>query len=433
MNDAAFFALWILQVMQAGIYGLMFALVLKPRWKFTRWAMILILMAFSVLPVYFKITTSVRDGRNILSIVLINGGFFLYAVFGFADRFPKKAIVFLMVESVSILSELLLYFFIDTSQYLDDGLRMLPSGWIISLAACCILIILAAVFLFLYFRFWEKIEFHVSHLLLFLIFPVSQILCYFLINREYQLEKGNLLYRNPVLLLLVPAGIIGNAALLYIMAEQTRQEGAKRSLQEMMHLRSLEKMHYEALESHLHEMEKMRHDLNSQILAVTKLIEEKDYGNAAIVLNEFKGAMDHATGEGKKYCGNAVVNAVMAEKEQECERNGITLTADLKMGELEHISLLHQYSLFSNLLDNAIHAASVFDGERYVRIRALLQGAYLTVRVMNSSDDPAGKRSGRKGYGIEIIRDIVGTYQGHYSGKWKDGAYEAIVSIVVDP
>jgi len=84
-------------------------------------------------------------------------------------------------------------------------------------------------------------------------------------------------------------------------------------------------------------------------------------------------------------------------------------------------------------MDNAIHAASSFPGERYIRISASIQGAYLIIKVSNSSQNPSKKEAMRKGFGIEIITDIVNTYQGYYSGKWKDDEYKAIVSIMLKP
>ena len=87
------------------------------------------------------------------------------------------------------------------------------------------------------------------------------------------------------------------------------------------------------------------------------------------------------------------------------------------------------YQVWLNLMDNAIHAASVFSGERYISVYASVQGVYLTVRVTNSSDNPAKKSPGRKGCGIEIIKDIVEEYQGHYSGKWENNEYKTIVSV----
>lgn len=58
-----------------------------------------------------------------------------------------------------------------------------------------------------------------------------------------------------------------------------------------------------------------------------------------------------------------------------------------------------------------------------------MKGAYLTVRVTNSSDNPEKKKSERKGYGIEILKDIVKKYQGYYYCECDNGEYMVVISM----
>lgn len=324
---------------------------------------------------------------------------------------------------------MIMFFFINTSGYTSPDATMLPSGWVVSFVGCCLLAIFAGCFIFLYFRFIDKLKFQASDFVLFLFLPTGQSLCCFLLVRIYQSEQLQIFYQKPAWIFGALIEVLGTIAILYFISERARQEEINRKYRERIYLWDIERTHYAALEERSHELEKIRHDLNNQINAIMQLISEKDYGKAETAADELKEKVQRAAGGEKEYCANSVVNAVMTEKAKECRKYGITLKTDLRIGEMQHISLLHQCSLFSNLMDNAIHAASVFSGERYISVYASVQGVYLTVRVTNSSDNPAKKSPGRKGCGIEIIKDIVEEYQGHYSGKWENNEYKTIVSV----
>lgn len=370
-GNIEFFLLWFLQIMQAGVYGVICVTILTPRWEFPRGVMLLIPMVMSAAPVYLKITTPVRDWKNVLSLVLINAVILLYMLVWYKDRLSKRIIIYLTVISISLLSELMLYFFVDSAKYLSSDITMLSSGWLLSLIGFCIFLVFTGILLLLYTLFAEKIQFPVSNFVIFLFFPVSQIMCYFLINREYQLEKDKLLYHNPLILVMIPVGIVGSLSILYIMVRQAKQDEIRRKYLEMVHLWDNEKVRFEALEGRAHEYDKIKHDLMNQINMITLLIGEKNYSEAETVAGELRKRLDVSAGDGKKYCINPVINALMVEKAEECRKNSIILTTDISVGELRHISLLHQCSLFSNLLDNAIHAATMFEGRRYIRLEHL--------------------------------------------------------------
>ncbi len=67
-----FYALLLFQIIQVGIYGVLFSMILQPRRKCPRWGMIIILTVVSVFPTYIKVTSSVLSWKGILAVATIN-------------------------------------------------------------------------------------------------------------------------------------------------------------------------------------------------------------------------------------------------------------------------------------------------------------------------------------------------------------------------
>lgn len=426
-----FYLLWLSQILQIGIYGITFATILTPRWKAPRWLLDLILMAAVVLPNYLKVTTSIHSPLYFLSLILANALMILYVLFCFEDSLLKKALISVTVWPLGFICDVIILFFHDFAKYLGADAVMLPSAWQISFEGCLILTIVSGCFLFIYFRFVKNIPFHISKLSFLLILPIGQVICYYLTD----LKGSRSFYQNQLMIFVMLFSVIGNTIIFYyVIINQMQHNQTMYRYTELLKLWDIEKQNYDIFERRSHELDKIRHDFNNQINTAARMAAvEKDYSGAGLVFNSLRDSVSQAAGDKDRYCFNPLINAVIADKAKECSSNKILLETNLEIGEIKQISLLHQCSLFSNLMDNAIHAASSFPGERYIRISASIQGAYLIIKVSNSSQNPSKKEAMRKGFGIEIITDIVNTYQGYYSGKWKDDEYKAIVSIMLKP
>jgi len=105
-----FYALLLFQIIQVGIYGVLFSMILQPRRKCPRWGMIIILTVVSVFPTYIKVTSSVLSWKGILAVATINVILFVYTIFCFEDKLAKKLIIFTTVVSLSFLLEMIMFF-----------------------------------------------------------------------------------------------------------------------------------------------------------------------------------------------------------------------------------------------------------------------------------------------------------------------------------
>ncbi len=71
------------------------------------------------------------------------------------------------------------------------------------------------------------------------------------------------------------------------------------------------------------------------------------------------------------FCENRVVNAVMANKQAVCDREGIRLDAELRVPEKTALLEGELCSVFVNLMDNAIKAVKDLGAaDRHISIKA---------------------------------------------------------------
>ena len=231
--------------------------------------------------------------------------------------------------------------------------------------------------------------------------------------------------------------IIGISAFLsdfifvLLIIEEKRNSKMNERLKELEYIQSLEAGHYYAIEEKEDELSKIRHDFKNQINTAYHLL-ALDKEQAEQLLKEMTNKLNES--EVHVYSTNSMINAIMQEKAKQCEEKQIKLESAIKIGEIEGIKMVHMCSVFSNLLDNAIHATEVYiGGEKYIKVNAKRQGDYFIVSVKNASDKPELHKTKRKGYGREILKEIAAKYEGESDYYWKENEYCATVTLLGKP
>ena len=133
--------------------------------------------------------------------------------------------------------------------------------------------------------------------------------------------------------------------------------------------------------------------------------------------------------------GNDVMDIVLCEKKVLCEKNGIRLSWDVDGKDFGFLSASETYSLFGNIIDNAIEAVKKLE-EQEKKIILLYCGkedGHLSIEEMNYySGDlimvdglPATSKpdAARHGYGTKSIRYIAGQHKGTVDVGLKDGMF----------
>ena len=254
---------------------------------------------------------------------------------------------------------------------------------------------------------------------LFLIMPVGLIL----MLHSFSYDEWSAYWLMGLLL-----GLAANALLLTYTILQEKKTAALEELKETRHRIELEKSHYEAVAQRMEEFDEIRRDFNEKLAAVARLVRSGEDFNARESISALAEKIDRT--KENPYCAVPVINAVLTEKEKDCEAAGIVLSVDLNLPDPPAIESMHLCSIFSNILDNAIAACRNIQGrDKLVILSSLIDGDYLIIKAQNPSGEPKKAAQGR-GYGTRILAELAARYDGDYISEYKDGFYTVLISLI---
>lgn len=182
--------------------------------------------------------------------------------------------------------------------------------------------------------------------------------------------------------------------------------------------------HYDQLVSTIDDVGKLRHDVNNQLQTIYALLNSGETQIARTETDALQARWNAIHME--RYCANRLLDALVSEKEKTCNAKMITLDIDLDVPEGISLEGLDLCSLFSNILDNAIHAASaVKNGTRKISLDAFWDSGRLSITASNTYDPNLPKESPTigHGYGLQIIKSIAEKYHGGIDVITKDNLF----------
>lgn len=181
--------------------------------------------------------------------------------------------------------------------------------------------------------------------------------------------------------------------------------------------------YYNSINEKMQEIRKIRHDFNNQLqTAYNMIISEKERGEqvALQLLKQLRQQIEEATPI--YYCSNLIVNVILAEKVREAKEQGIFIDVSVEFPENTILEKVDLCSVFSNLLDNAIHATALTEGQRTITVRTWFQAGYCIIKVTNpfspvsSDSQPTTKKTDKlHGYGLYILDAIAQKYHGEFN------------------
>lgn len=167
------------------------------------------------------------------------------------------------------------------------------------------------------------------------------------------------------------------------------------------------------------EVRKMRHDLNNHLAVISSLCEEGDYEE----VRKYTEQLSHEVlRSGSRIpTGNQVADLVVAAKRRICEEHGIVFEFSGTMKNLNAMAAPDICGLLANAYDNAIEAC-LGQSDGYIRTTVSTTRNYTVTEIVNSVEGKVSIRGNsakttkkdRKahGYGIEIMKQIAGRYNG---------------------
>lgn len=261
--------------------------------------------------------------------------------------------------------------------------------------------------------------------LIFLIFPISQIL---MAAGNYSVMKNINIFSSAGFIL----SIIADIVLLFVLIRGAKKEKIEKELEKLKYLNEIETERNLLLEKNHQELFSMKADFEKRIGEIARNMEYGNRKDAMKDMDELQKELNNS--RDNSYCQNAVVNAVMREKAKECKQKNISLEVSLMIPRNLDVDPLHICSIFSNLLDNAIEAVEAYEGtENVISVDAAIRGNYLFVKVKNPSTKEYVNRKHRKerGYGTQILADIAKKYAGQYEASFEKEHYSVMITVKV--
>lgn len=204
------------------------------------------------------------------------------------------------------------------------------------------------------------------------------------------------------------------------------------------HQLRLIQMHEQLLMAQIESYEKIersarqtRHDFRHHNMVVMELAERQDYEGILTYLTEYERIEDEKLDRifSKNYAVNSLISAYMRKAEQ----NGIDMDADIRLDKTLCVSDVDLVSIFSNILENAVHGCAQSDGTRRIAIVAQQKNSMILLKCENSCKDDIHFCNGipqakdHEGIGMESILNIVEKYNGDVHFTAEDGVFSCSV------
>lgn len=159
------------------------------------------------------------------------------------------------------------------------------------------------------------------------------------------------------------------------------------------------------------ELIKLKHDMNN-FLEVIRLKDEKSYQELKEKVNKYNAVY---------FCKDELLNKILVLKASEAKKAGIEFNAKISLDGDVGLNDIDKISLFTNIIDNAITAASTSE-QKLINLEITLENKMLHISLVNSCDQLQTKKDKiYHGKGREIVQDIVKKNNGntyyHYANK----------------
>ena len=199
----------------------------------------------------------------------------------------------------------------------------------------------------------------------------------------------------------------------------------------------LQKKYDQDMEKYAQESQRIKNDLLTQIEVMRKNLESQNEELDQSV-TEFMNILDKTRYD--YFCKNMVVNLILTDKKKKAEEQQIEFNAAIDIPEKISINNVDISSMLGNLLDNAIEACSkIPDPEkRRIDIKAMIIDECLVIKATNTFNKSVinaqkkfliTTKKDRKnhGFGINIIRNLAGKYNGELQIHIESDCFIAIV------
>jgi len=187
--------------------------------------------------------------------------------------------------------------------------------------------------------------------------------------------------------------------------------------------------YYQELEEKYNDSRKLIHDIKNHLHAIEGLHEKGETDVAEEYTREIHGMLNKLSK--KYYCDNRMLNIILSDKIENAQRLGIKVS--VKIGEmlLDSIKDVDITTIFANLLDNAVTAASS-QKEPWISISVREVHDFLVIVIKNAAAPKNSyevKERRKHGIGLKNVKITVERYNGTLETRQEEKLFR--VNIVI--
>lgn len=174
--------------------------------------------------------------------------------------------------------------------------------------------------------------------------------------------------------------------------------------------------YYLDLKKQMEDTSKYRHDIYNHIQAVKSLMDSGRTDEAMHYFSDMQTKFSQI--DQSFHSGNPVIEAILSSKYSQIRERNIDFQYEFDLNEKINIPEIDLVSVLSNLIDNAIEAASL-SSEKKITLTCYTKAGMLVFKVDNAYDD--GKSTAvlknpmyQHGLGMEIVDETCKKYDGNF-------------------
>lgn len=182
----------------------------------------------------------------------------------------------------------------------------------------------------------------------------------------------------------------------------------------------------------LEDTRQARHEIRHHMEAVRALCQTGDLSRVQEYTERLCGSLLNAPAI---YTKNPLVNVLLSTRLDQARKEGIRVHHMIRIPERLDIEDADLATFLTNLLDNAVEAASTAGaGRKFLTLRMALQGRMLLILCENGFDGPlciqrdglpkSSKKKEGHGYGLRVMRGVAQKYGGFLKIHHEDGRFQ---------
>ena len=185
----------------------------------------------------------------------------------------------------------------------------------------------------------------------------------------------------------------------------------------------------------------MIHDIKKHLQSIKLLNEKNESGKINDYIQQLLESSDLK--ETAKFCDNNMLNAILCRYQRQCNDKHIIFHTDIRSGTVQNIHQHDLTSLFCNLLDNAVEAATnipesfieltVQKKENLPFIIIVLINSCQSAPVYDQDGLPVSNKSNKSihGFGVKSIRKVIKQYHGDLQMYYDNdsGTFHTIITL----